>query len=276
MAGKLDHIRNLMLSISDEQVEVIIVHDVRDKTTTLELAQIFKNGHPGAILVEGKFGSPGLARNAGFSRASGSWVWFCDSDDEPIVPVAILELAELQEDSDVVVFNYSRINEISREEITDKKTPDLYSLALNPGVWRILMKKYVVEEAAFSNLMLGEDQLFLIESGLFQKKIHFSEKIVYRYYFGGEGHLVDRRDRVSDLVQVFERTIKMLLNHWPDEAEVIKLMAIRQFMTIIKIGSISEKITTFSVALKCLAQKPRVIWPSVKLIQLIFHRVLTS
>jgi hypothetical protein len=136
------------------------------------------------------------------------------------------------------------------------------------------MKRCAVEDAAFSDFMLGEDQLFLIESGLLQKKIHFSQNVVYRYYFGGDGHLVDRRDRVSDLVQVFERTIKMLINNCPDEAEVIKLMAIRQFMTIIKIGSVSEKMTALSVALKCLSQKPRVIWPSLKLIQLIFFRIL--
>ena len=277
MAGKLGNLEKLISSVGNKNIELIVVHDVSDENTGLELIQILdRETSPGVTLLEGEFGSPGLARNEGLSKATGNWIWFCDSDDEPDIASVITELSNIRDSADVVVFDFSRVNEISGEEIKGNGLPDLISIALNPGVWRILFKKEILEGVIFSNYMLGEDQLFLVESGILHREIHFSERNAYKYYFGGLNHLVDRRDRVGDLVQVFKRTAQIATNLEGRESEIVKLMVLRQFLTLMKIGTILERFNAIEIACKFIKQDQKFVKSSFRTLKIFFGRNMAS
>lgn len=277
MAGKLSNLEKLISSVGNENVQLIVVHDVSDENTGLELKQILdREKNPRVTLLEGKFGSPGLARNEGLSKAKGNWIWFCDSDDEPDIATVINELSSIRDSADVVVFNFSRVNEISGEEIKGDGLPDLISIALNPGVWRILFKKEILKGVLFSNYMLGEDQLFLVESGILQREIHFSERNAYKYYFGGLNHLVDRRDRVGDLVEVFKRTAQIAPNLEGSESETVKLIALRQFFTLMKIGTILERLNSIEIACKFIKQDQKFVKSWFRTLKIFLGRNMTS
>jgi hypothetical protein len=65
--------------------EVILVHDLSDGATSELLARTVEEiGNDfNLVLIEGRFGSAGAARNAGKRLAQGAWTTFWDCDDVP-------------------------------------------------------------------------------------------------------------------------------------------------------------------------------------------------
>ena len=99
MANKLQALTEIVDQLLVRNIEVILVHDFQDDTTSIQLAKIF-NARRNAkclVLIEGEYCGPGLARNAGLQLATRKYVAFWDSDDLVYMPSFIEYIGEVLE-----------------------------------------------------------------------------------------------------------------------------------------------------------------------------------
>lgn len=258
MAGKLEKLSNFLESVEPGKIEIIIALDIYDPATSEELEKIISK----FPLLEIKscqdfYGSPGAARNAGLELATNEWIWFCDADDEPIIAPVLKTLKNIPAEIDVIVFKYSKENEVTGAEYFSSGNHDLVSVCINPGLWRMLLRKRIINSFKFQEYSLGEDQLFILNIGIFRQKILFVNELAYRYSFGGAGHLIDRRDKVGDLFDVFKKTVSEIENSKKEEVQFVSLLALRQLLTLLRISSAKIKMKTILNILGLILKKPR-------------------
>ena len=137
MSGRLERMSKWLRKVYLYPVEVIIVHDHRDKETLIELQSMVESfGNPKIILIDGEFGSPGISRNAGLKICSGSWVAFWDSDDSPDLESAIQILGETWiREFDCIAFTFVAVNEVDgTTKICGFGKDPIADLALTPGI----------------------------------------------------------------------------------------------------------------------------------------------
>ena len=273
MAGKLTKFSNFLESLTPGKVEVIVILDLYDSATTSELMEILSKLPLLRIkFCQDRFGSPGAARNAGLALATSDWVWFCDADDEPSIDTVLEKLTNVPAEYEILIFNYSKVNENSGIEILNSGPHDLISICLNPGLWRMLIRRDLIQDNKFEHYSLGEDQLFLLEIGIFHCKSLFIDKNVYKYSFGGLGHLVDRRDKVQDLYKVFVSTFFELNKVGKEESKYVSILALRQLFTILKIGSSNMRALILNHLCWSLFRKPRNILKLLSAIPIFLRR----
>lgn len=261
LSGNISNLRRTLASAKLGSCEFILVLDCKENENPKQISELIQEFvNKDITLVEGSFGSPGLARNHGMSLATGEWLWFCDSDDFAEVDVVIESLTKNPPSTDFVVFNFKRVNELTGTEYINPGPLDEFSIALNPGIWRILLRKGHKPRKAFGNFRLGEDQLFIVENGIFNSPITFRDYVVYSYSFGGAGHLVDKRDSVSDLAAVFKIVTNILLKSNGEKQTLLYLMAMKQFVTLMRIGNFLLKLSICKNVIGILFCSPKSIY----------------
>jgi glycosyltransferase involved in cell wall biosynthesis len=108
MAGKMNLLASWTIHTLDLNIEVIIIHDIGDLATGTELKKlIHENSLSNVILIEGRYGSPGFARNAGLEVATGEWFVFWDSDDRPLVNNVMLALSNASASDEIIIGNFN-------------------------------------------------------------------------------------------------------------------------------------------------------------------------
>ena len=203
MAGKLDHLRSWLHEICDLPLEVVIVHDVKDKETSLELKDIIAHLDSHRILfTEGSYGSPGLARNAGMELRRGEWVIFWDSDDQPNVKLTYDSIICAPTETEIIIGNFQKSKRGVTQEIFHKG--QLSRVSVDPGIWRMIFRTKLLKDIQFKEYLMGEDQLFLAKMGLATKKIYFTNKLLYTYYQGNSHQLTTNHSNLVDLVRTSE------------------------------------------------------------------------
>jgi len=228
--------------------EVILVHDISDSDTTELLAKtISEIGNDFKLtLIEGKFGSPGAARNAGKRIAQSTWVTFWDCDDIPnLKNIKNLVDASIGTDLDFICGSFDVVNIRSESSVTTHVnsgdlTSDLKRIGLNPGVWRFIFKRSTIEELNFLEISMAEDQDFLLDYNLVGRSGQYSQLITYSYYKGQEGQLTDSKSALSDL----QISISHLDIHRKTKGRNIylEIIYLRQIMTGILRGSFRIRI----------------------------------
>jgi len=260
MEGKLQNLETWMSQISDS-VEVVLVYDESSDGTITELNRIVgKNQRREQItILSGKFGSPGLARNAGFTSANGDWICFWDSDDLGF-PLSVLEVLQRRANEklgEIYCFGYHlmKTNGQSVEWAgwTNSQDSNLSLIALNPGLWRFCFPRQIAGSTEFSSLRMAEDQLFLAQVGLNKVPIRFEDTVAYQYFRNVEGQLTSSQGALKDL----DLSIRLLLKEQrinPDQRDFINKLLVRQCLTSIKIKDwklgISAMVTLFQLALR--------------------------
>ena len=139
-------------------------------------------------------GGVSFARNIGLQNATGNWVTFVDSDDwiENDYIEQLLKIAK-QDNADVVLCGYNRVNNTAGQEINATGGKDTFSQfeylikTLNPqtgfGFCHMkLIKKDCIQNLRFDeNLVVGEDALFNMQLSKNIKKAVFYKKALYNY-----------------------------------------------------------------------------------------------
>ena len=163
-----------------DNIEVIFVHDSK---TTLSIEQIQQLRLPGenGRYIHGDFNSPGLARNRGIEEAKGEWIVFWDSDDFGH-PAIISSLVSIRK-SQVFIANFNVLRGDGLQPKSRKYSKTSYSqIAVNPGLWRFIFEYKVIANCRFRSLRLGEDILFLIESGVLEREKTLVQETIYEYH----------------------------------------------------------------------------------------------
>lgn len=234
MAGQLDRMKNWIRIIDFKSCEVVLVHDFRDSVTSVELEGFIKEiNHHNLKLLTGKWGNPGGARNSGIDASSGEWITFWDSDDSPNTE-AVLAALNSGIEAEVHVGGFEIADSISgiiKATFHSESISDIY---LNPGLWRMIFKRSILGTTRFPELLMGEDQDFLMKLKLSGKSIAFHETIFYRYFTGNAGQLTSQRDAIKDLNKTILETFKCFRSSTLSEKRLVGLMLVKQFSTLVK------------------------------------------
>ena len=153
MAGKLNQLSAWVTKSLNKPIQIIIIHDIADEATGMELKElIHKNKLSHVVLIEGKYGNPGYARNAGLEVATGEWCVFWDSDDKPFVSSILLALTEVNLEDEVIIgrFNIRNCLDGSVREGCNNITSYKH-IAMNPGIWRMIFRSKIINGFRFTN-----------------------------------------------------------------------------------------------------------------------------
>lgn len=265
MGGRLQFLEKWVNEISvNPQIETIIVHDFSNEVDREEL-QLICSKYQNIKLIEGQFGNPGSARNAGLSICRGKRVVFWDCDDEPNV-TRFLDLLKSEEDkdSDVCIAQFNVFNEITKSISKDSTwsgnfVQDHKTFALNPGIWRMIFKRELLTSISFDPLKMAEDQLFICQAMLKAKIVTFSDDQIYTYFIGSADHLTKNKDALQDLLPAMKRTKSLFRKNMGVEMKLLlNLMSARQFIAGLKYGSVQ---TRFGL-LACSIERGFILRPS--------------
>ena len=249
MSGRLEVMHSWLRDVDSKVIEVILVHDNQDTSTGKELSEIVKNLPSQKItLIEGKFDSPGAARNAGLVQAKSSWIVFWDSDDLPNVEEFILMIRNADStDYKIAIGGYETISYQSEEKINGiLSLPTIgkwgSNIPLNPGIWRWAFKREIVGDLRFENFLMGEDQCFLVSVEPLSKELYVHEKSVYSYYLNRPGQLTGNSLAINEITKSIRFLKKLFRSRKarPNYFELIILL--RQSLTAIKKGNLQTKI----------------------------------
>lgn len=173
--------KNLLsaFKLSIENVEVLLIHDSAE-VLKQEHIQTISSKIKHYIYLRYDLNSPGLARNKGLEFARGEWIVFWDSDDFGY-PEVLLDLVSRAE-SGILIANFRRHYQdkqgISREVFNIVNEAQIVR---DPGLWRFIFHRSKIESKRFEALKLGEDILFLVATGVFEKEYQIFQDTMYEY-----------------------------------------------------------------------------------------------
>lgn len=243
VASTITNVSNLDRNISNalaNNIQVILVIDQVSETTNAQLEKIQEkyNQESNAFeLKRGHFGSPGKARNEGLQYVETEFITFWDADDLVNVEELARVLSVYGENFDYIVGSYEirKPKYVVSQRVSAVQPFPRLRVVHQPGVWRIVFRKSQVQKCIFGTSRMGEDQIYLANSGLFNSsRVFFSDVVFYTYFIGVEGQLTNSKEMNSALrVSILEllRTIYI-----SDLRElVIKcLIVLRLYISLIK------------------------------------------
>lgn len=249
MAGRLHNLKSTISNGLPLGIQFIIVHDHQDLVTGVEIKTIISSIDSEDIkFVEGKFGSPGSARNAGLKLANRDWVTFWDSDDLPEISafLVMVENANSRE-LDVAVGSFEIISDldnaiIGSQILSSDLTRAKMQIASKPGIWRFAFRTKSISGIEFPDLRMAEDQVFLAKVGIGKVKFFITEEIVYKYFMGGPNHLTSQQGVMGDLLEAANLT-KLIRTGKGDDNDLFSLeLEIRQLVSAIMHGKFRIKL----------------------------------
>ena len=249
MAGKLEFLTNWLHQEATKSMQVIIVHDYYDDETANELKQIISRTNLGNIrFLEGHFGNPGSARNAGLALANTAWISFWDSDDLPDVEefLAMIQSADAQ-GAECAVGSFSdfrgSIESKGKKHVVDSKNENYFDdIAMNPGIWRWAFRSSILGNSRFLPIRMGEDVTFLADLNVVDRKIFSSSRIVYNYQTGFAGQLTSQSELISDLVISIEYLLTKLQKSSTRMKRFVSVLFCRQILTVNRRGTFQSKL----------------------------------
>jgi glycosyltransferase involved in cell wall biosynthesis len=262
MAGKLKPLEESISAALRAGFKVIVVHDKADESTEVELRKFFTNqDQTNMDLLTGVYNSPGGARNAGVQRVNTEWVTFWDSDDRPMVEnlIHLYDIVE-QSSADVGIGGYTDTNLLhqSSSKHYRNESQELNSIALAPGIWRMMFRTRLVADSPFQTLLLAEDQILLSDIQITKRKIVFLSAVVYNYQSGNPESLTGQSRKTKDLVDSMSHILLNIKNQTSaTQREFDWIMLAKQALTLLKYGSTQERIFAIQRFLHFLFIAPR-------------------
>ena len=250
MSGRLSKFNEWVTKVDFTLAELFIVHDKRDELTGIELKGIVSQLPAKNIsLTEGSFGSAAKARNSVLSQCRGTWICFWDSDDSPQFHSVI---SSLDIDCDIIIGEFetedrygSRVRYSHKQEFERNFT----NMSFQPGFWRIVFKRKVIENLRFPEITMGEDQDFLAQVNWDRSIAKFVPSLFYRYTIGQDFQTTSKRNSRSSLLESLRFLTTLLANESYNKKLIRNLMC-RQLLTILSSKSEGNNFHAMKIFLK--------------------------
>ena len=237
MAGRLQNLQTWLSCLGNLSVEVILIHDKKDEITGVALRKMIHELDDSRIMfLEGNYGGPGLARNAGIQMATGEWVCFWDSDDIPQVQdfYIMVQAAEASK-SECAAGGFTAVHDTNGKRKLHLLSKDyLKEIAINPGIWRFAFKRNELKDLWFSNLMMAEDQVFLANFNIPDRRIEIFSKSVYQYFIGENFHLTKSKESLKDLPRAINHSLSLIRNLTGENISFVSILLSRQLITALR------------------------------------------
>ena len=250
MAGRLENLESWLHIAVENNIGIVIVHDIQDEKTSSEIHKLVKSLNSSLIrLVEGIYGSPGMSRNAGLQLLDAEYVYFWDSDDVPqIRNLSKIEPIFLKQDYDIVIgdFEIANWDPTNKQWLTHKSTRvvnGIESLANEIGLWRCGIRKNSIQKN-FTDLLMAEDQIFVAEN-IRNWKIAFVPDLIYRYYKGDPMQLTKNKSAMDDLLIASRISMTLLKKSETQHNRFYAILILRQTISAVKHGKLMVKIRSF-------------------------------
>jgi glycosyltransferase involved in cell wall biosynthesis len=230
-------LHNLNSSISEMPlvgVEIILVDDFTSSEASLEIETVIAEFTAKQIkLVKGNFGSPGAARNAGLSIATGDWIVFADSDDRLYARELLDYLLPLPADQ-IQVFQFCK-KDFSSGEILEplSHTYSILDLVVNLGLWRMAFPVKYLNKVSFHNLRMGEDILFFLDVFHDYPNAKFVSIHTYDYLMGSGNQLTSSVDAIEDLFNLLGE-LEQRVNLYDNISGLVKSVYFKNTLSAIK------------------------------------------
>jgi hypothetical protein len=153
---------------------------------------------PNCRCISVNFGNPGQTRNRGIQESSSTWIQFWDSDDIGTLSPIIESITNC--DSDILIQQYKMVT-TENKVVATSATTDVTSLVLNPGIWRIAIRRSLVSRSIFPPLSMAEDQVFIFRILAMNPRIEFIRAETYSYFVGNQMQLTSQSEKMQDLPQ---------------------------------------------------------------------------
>ena len=247
----LNYLKFLVHEAKRLEIEFIVVHDKHDEQTGIQLRELLAESQSGTFkLFESVFNSPGLARNAGLLEASGEWIAFWDSDDQPN-PEEFIEMVRLGKLnlSEAVIGNFSLLTKsIESRSRADLIKPKKIRIIAAPGLWRMAFTNTIAKECHFIPSLMGEDQLYLVDLKLFDRNIYWHNQCVYKYKTGEANQLTESFKNVNFLYETVNAFVERSGKLCRDKSNFGILVLYKLLLTGILRGNLRMKVR-FSILL---------------------------
>ena len=200
MHRKLTNLNSSISELPLVGVEIILVDDFTSSEASLEIETLIAQLTAREIkLVKGNFGSPGAARNAGLSEATGDWIVFVDSDDRLYARELFAYLLPRPADQ-IQVFQFRKIDFTSGDILEPlSQTYSTSDLVFNVGIWRMAFPAKFITKVSFHNLRMGEDILFFLDVFHNHPNAKFVSIHTYDYLIGLGNQLTSSVHAIEDL-----------------------------------------------------------------------------
>jgi glycosyltransferase involved in cell wall biosynthesis len=240
-----ENLKSLINTVPEKKVELVLVLDTDEKLAFVKLSGLCKTQKLRHYkILECADRNPGSSRNIGMESAKGEWIIFCDSDDIPVFSNLLNAISETNDVYDIVIGSFFRENNFGTRtphSLTESEsTMNWYLISLNPGVWRWLIRKNLVEQITFPNFSMGEDQFFLIKLLLEPFRIKFTPDFFYIYRSNTQGSLTNNKTKIPDLVKIIKLEMSYL-RVIKSRSSTANNMIFRQIVTLFKNGNIRLK-----------------------------------
>jgi glycosyltransferase involved in cell wall biosynthesis len=245
MAGRLGRLESWIRDAGN-RIEVIIVHDYRDQQTYEELLGLSKKYE--FKIINGTYGSPGAARNAGIEESTKDWIIFVDSDDFP----EITNYIEMIRNAEILQCNVSVGSYFVKDSTTELKLwesiipaaqkEQAKYLGIDPGIWRYAFKSEVITGIKFPNLSMAEDIVFLSQIYAKQPSIYLSGNIVYNYFRNHPNQLTHGKSLHEDSLRSLELLLRISQKNGTKILSTPFFFYVKLFNTIMVRGSYIERL----------------------------------
>lgn len=255
-------------------IELMLVLDRESDAAFEDLTALLKKLNGSGFVIASDSGNPGGARNAGLVRATGEWITFWDCDDEPVIPkIFKMVLSSTGSEAQVLVGSYqtrSQKDEIAITQILDGSNWEI-ELGLNPGIWRFVFRKDLIEKIRFPEARMGEDQIFIQRVFNVEPRVSVYQDVTYIYVVNVPNQLTGEKINLIDL-EYMNKIALHEFNPGTKHSKISKTMIVRQLLTLSRSEKLS-KIARMTYLLKttvCLIRNPKI---SMKVIQMILEKL---
>lgn len=240
-----DNIKNIALSSHQLSIELVLVLDTSETSALEKLTKLCISCNLDNFkIIECDGRNPGSSRNLGILSCTGDWVFFCDSDDFPRLRVITKAITEINQEIDILIGSYViKENNVENQTnliIKSNTNKSWLDIALNPGLWRWIIKRNFIVTESFPNVSMGEDQYFLLTLLNREPKIKLCDEVFYYYVKNSKDSLTFSKFKINDLIHIIklENQLNIFSNKYSNFKRHVML---RQMFTLMRYGSLKGK-----------------------------------
>jgi glycosyltransferase involved in cell wall biosynthesis len=243
-----DGLKKLEFSIAagSTEPEYIIVNDLACEDSSELIRDLISRNHNHNInSIDGFYGAPGIARNAGMEKVSNAFIQFADSDDVFYVNEILDKLKELDGRSDVIIGNFRTriVQDDSVREFHHAK-PGYLTVGNNPGLWRMIIRASLAKSETFSKLRMAEDQVYLAKLNLFNLEIEYANAFFYEYSVQSQGSLTSQNAPMRNLLPALKEIMVLIDDTFTESNYFKAVILIKVFFANVKRGKFKQKMSS--------------------------------